>query len=564
MLWVAIVIVAFVVLHLRSSSLYNRLVRLRNRCENAWAQVDVQLKRRHDLIPNLVETVKGYASHERATFEEVTKARTAAQQAQGPAEQAAAENMLTQAIGRLFAVAEAYPQLRATENFQQLQAQLADTESKIAVSRQVYNDTVLSYDNALETVPTNIVAGIFRFKPREYFEIEDAAAREAPQVQFSRADSASPSRSPPARSSWRARRRRRRSPSRSPTRASPSRSSPTGRSTSASTITVRLRRAVHRRLPRHPAARGRVDLRRLGRGERAAVQPRRLGRARLERDARHVRHGARPTTASGSSGTTAPSPRCARSRSRTRCRGLAVAYDDVVDVNLQVWGDEWEEPLGQLSALDAPPRRRRAASELPRLGPPGVGARRRRRAARWTRRCARSTSRPASSSRCASSSRATCSPRPRARRFGPATASTRSSPRSEPTRVAYEDEPAEDRRREGPPRPHAAHPARCSRCCPALAVIGGTYWFYGRERAHRLRPRVRAGAAERPRARARPDAAPPVDERRGGRVHGDALRPDPPRPLQVDAGHDREVDLGRPAQAGRRRPRADAPAKSSS
>ena len=164
--------------------LYNRLVRLRNRCENAWAQIDVQLRRRHDLIPNLIETVKGYASHERATFEEVTKARTAAQKAQGAAEPAAAENMLTQAIGRLFAVAEEYPELRATENFQQLQAQLEETEGKIAVSRQIYNDAVLSYDNALETVPTNIVAGIFGFEPREYFEVEEPAAREAPQVQF--------------------------------------------------------------------------------------------------------------------------------------------------------------------------------------------------------------------------------------------------------------------------------------------------------------------------------------------------------------------------------------------
>ena len=183
MIWLAIGIVALVVV-IFLVVLYNRLVRLRNRCENAWAQIDVQLKRRHDLIPNLVETVKGYASHERATFEEVTKARTAAQMAQGPAATAAAENMLTQAIGKLFAVAEDYPELRATENFQQLQAQLEETESKIAVSRQIYNDAVLSYDNALETVPTNIVAGIFRFKPREYFEVEDAAAREAPQVQF--------------------------------------------------------------------------------------------------------------------------------------------------------------------------------------------------------------------------------------------------------------------------------------------------------------------------------------------------------------------------------------------
>jgi LemA protein len=164
--------------------LYNRLVRLRNRTENAWAQVDVQLRRRYDLIPNLVETVKGYASHERATFEEVTKARTAAQQARTVPEQAEAENLLTAAIGRLFAVAEDYPELRATENFQQLQAQLEDTEQKIAVSRQVYNDAVLTYDTALETVPTNIVGGLFNFEERQYFEIEEPAAREAPRVQF--------------------------------------------------------------------------------------------------------------------------------------------------------------------------------------------------------------------------------------------------------------------------------------------------------------------------------------------------------------------------------------------
>src|SRR3954454_2870903 len=164
---------------------YNRLVRLRNRSENAWAQVDVQLKRRHDLIPNLVETVKGYASHERETFENVTRARAAAQSAQGPAQQAGAENFLTQALGRLMAVSEAYPQLRATENFQQLQGELANTEDKIQVSRQVYNDTVLSYDNALQTVPTSGVAGMFPFTGGEYFEVDDAASREAPEGSFS-------------------------------------------------------------------------------------------------------------------------------------------------------------------------------------------------------------------------------------------------------------------------------------------------------------------------------------------------------------------------------------------
>jgi len=189
-----VVIVAVVVLLLVVVGMYNGLVRKRNRSENAWAQVDVQLKRRHDLIPNLVETVKGYASHERETFEEVTRARAAAQQARGPEQQAIAENALTQALGRLFAVAEAYPQLRATENFQQLQAQLSETESNIAVARQVYNDTVLTYDNALETVPTSIVAGVFNFRPREYFQA-DEGDRAAPQVSFTAAPAAAP---PPA------------------------------------------------------------------------------------------------------------------------------------------------------------------------------------------------------------------------------------------------------------------------------------------------------------------------------------------------------------------------------
>ena len=184
MLWLWIVVGVVVLLVIVVVLLYNRLVRLRNRVENAWAQVEVQLRRRYDLIPNLVETVKGYASHERATFEEVTKARTAAQEARTVPEQAQAENLLTQAIGRLFAVAEDYPELRATENFQQLQAQLEETEGKIAISRQVYNDAVLTYDTAIETVPTNIVANAFRFEEKPYFEIEEPAAREAPRVQF--------------------------------------------------------------------------------------------------------------------------------------------------------------------------------------------------------------------------------------------------------------------------------------------------------------------------------------------------------------------------------------------
>ena len=184
MIWVIVIVIVVVALILLFLVwMYNRLVRLRNRTQNAWAQVNVQLRRRYDLIPNLVESVKGYAAHERGTFDEVTRARTAAQQAQTVPEQAQAENVLTAAIGRLFAVAEAYPQLRATENFQQLQEQLSDTEQKIAVSRQVYNDTVLTYNNGIQTVPTNIVAGLFHFEPRTFFEIEDPV-REAPRVQF--------------------------------------------------------------------------------------------------------------------------------------------------------------------------------------------------------------------------------------------------------------------------------------------------------------------------------------------------------------------------------------------
>ncbi len=183
MLWLWILVAVLVVLALALVTLYNRLVRLRNRTENAWSQVDVQLKRRYDLIPNLVETVKGYAAHERQTFEEVTAARTRAQQASGVAQQAEAENVLTAAIGRLFAVAEAYPELRASENFQQLQGELTQTESRIAVARQVYNDTVLTYDNAIQTIPANLVAGLFGFASKPYFEVEEPA-REAPQVRF--------------------------------------------------------------------------------------------------------------------------------------------------------------------------------------------------------------------------------------------------------------------------------------------------------------------------------------------------------------------------------------------
>ena len=164
--------------------LYNRLVRLRNRTENAWSQVDVQLTRRHDLVPNLVETVKGYATHEREVFDAVSTARASALSAEGPARQGAAEQGLSSALGRLMAVAEAYPQLRATENFQALQTQLGETENRIAVSRQIFNDTVQSYDTAVETFPSNLVAGSFGFRRKDFFELDDPAAASAPSVSF--------------------------------------------------------------------------------------------------------------------------------------------------------------------------------------------------------------------------------------------------------------------------------------------------------------------------------------------------------------------------------------------
>jgi LemA protein len=185
MSWVLIVVVVLVVLlALYLVVLYNGLVQKRNRVDNSWAQIEVQLRRRRDLIPNLVETVKGYAAHERSTFEAVTEARAAAGRAQTPGEIAEAEGLLSQALGRLLAVAEAYPELQADENFRELQAQLQETEDRIAVSRQVFNDTVLTYNNAIQVVPAVFVAGALGFDKREFFEIEDARDREAPAVSF--------------------------------------------------------------------------------------------------------------------------------------------------------------------------------------------------------------------------------------------------------------------------------------------------------------------------------------------------------------------------------------------
>jgi len=183
-IWLLVILGLALLVGLMLVLLYNRLVQQRNRVDNAWAQVEVQLKRRWDLIPNLVESVKGYAEHERGTFEAVTEARTRAQNAKTPAETAAAEGILGAALGRLFAVAEAYPELQADENFRQLQTELAETENRVAVSRQVYNDSVLTYNNTVQTFPGLMVAGPFGFSIREFFEVEEEAQREAPVVDF--------------------------------------------------------------------------------------------------------------------------------------------------------------------------------------------------------------------------------------------------------------------------------------------------------------------------------------------------------------------------------------------
>lgn len=164
---------------------YNGFVRLRNLVQEAWRQIDVELHRRHDLIPNLVETVKGYAAHERAVFDEVTAARAAAAApGSSPAEQAVQENQLTAALGRLFAVAEAYPQLRAADNFLALQAELTNTEDRIAAGRRFYNANVRQLNTKVESFPSNIIAGWFGFSRAEYFEAEDPAVRAVPTVDF--------------------------------------------------------------------------------------------------------------------------------------------------------------------------------------------------------------------------------------------------------------------------------------------------------------------------------------------------------------------------------------------
>ena len=180
-----IVIVIVVLLVVWFIAMYNGLIRLRNRVQEAWHQIDVELKRRHDLIPNLVETVKGYAAHERGTLEDVMRARSAAMSGGAtPAAAAQNENVLTQALGRLFAVAEAYPDLKANQNFLALQEELSATEDRIAAGRRYYNANVRELNTKVQSIPTNIVAGIANVHEAEYFEVEDQAQREAPQVSF--------------------------------------------------------------------------------------------------------------------------------------------------------------------------------------------------------------------------------------------------------------------------------------------------------------------------------------------------------------------------------------------
>ncbi|HKA85870.1 MAG TPA: LemA family protein [Acidimicrobiales bacterium] len=183
MLALIIILVIVVLVGLYAVFSYNGLVSLRNRIENAWAQIDVQLKRRYDLIPNLVETVKGYASHERETLDAVIEARNAGMTASGPHDQAEAENQITGALKSLFALSEAYPDLKANQNFSQLQEELTGTEGRIAYARQFYNDTVYRYNTKIQSFPSNVLARTFRFSEREYFEADDES-RGPTQVRF--------------------------------------------------------------------------------------------------------------------------------------------------------------------------------------------------------------------------------------------------------------------------------------------------------------------------------------------------------------------------------------------
>lgn len=166
------------------AGIYNSLIGLKNQVKNAWSQIDVQLKRRHDLIPNLVETAKGYMKHERETFETITKARSTAMGAQGVGEKAKAESALSGAMNKFFLVVENYPDLKANQNFLAVQEELTSTENKIAFARQSYNDQVLPFNNKIQMFPSNIIAGVFNFKTQEFFEVEGQEEKAVPQVKF--------------------------------------------------------------------------------------------------------------------------------------------------------------------------------------------------------------------------------------------------------------------------------------------------------------------------------------------------------------------------------------------
>ena len=181
-IWVAVAIIGVLVLWVVIT--YNRFVALRNRVKEAFSDISVQLKRRYDLIPNLVNTVKGYAAHEKGVFEKVTEARTRAMGATGMHDKAAAENMLSQTLKSLFAVAEAYPDLKASANFLELQRELRDTEDKIQAARRFYNTNVMALNTMVESFPPSVIAGMFGFKKEEFFELEEEAAKEAPKVSF--------------------------------------------------------------------------------------------------------------------------------------------------------------------------------------------------------------------------------------------------------------------------------------------------------------------------------------------------------------------------------------------
>ncbi len=185
MLYFIIFIAIIVIVIFYFVSIYNSLIGLRNRVKNAWSQIDVQLKRRHDLIPNLIETVKGYMTHERQIMENITKFRSQAMEANTVGEKAQAEGLLSGALGQLRVQVENYPDLKANQNFLALQEELTSTENKISFARQAYNDQVLFYNNKIQMFPSNIIAGMFSFKEEEFFEVEDQKEKEVPKVSFS-------------------------------------------------------------------------------------------------------------------------------------------------------------------------------------------------------------------------------------------------------------------------------------------------------------------------------------------------------------------------------------------